>query len=197
MDVKPQMSLWRQWGTVPNVLSSIRLALVPVFLLLLVNSKFTSALIVLAVAGITDYLDGYFARKFNQVTRLGQLLDPAADRLYIFSTLVGLAWTGLIPIWLAAAIIARDLMLLVVYPVLATHGYGPLPVHYLGKAGTFALLYAFPLLMMAHVWKSAELLILPVAWAFAWWGVGLYWWAGAVYVLQVREIVKLGSLKNH
>ena len=197
MDVKPHMSLWRQWGTVPNVLSSIRLALVPVFLLLLVNSKFTSALIVLAVAGITDYLDGYFARKFNQVTRLGQLLDPAADRLYIFSTLVGLAWTGLIPIWLAAAIIARDLMLLVVYPVLATHGYGPLPVHYLGKAGTFALLYAFPLLMMAHVWKSAELLILPVAWAFAWWGVGLYWWAGAVYVLQVREIVKLGSLKNH
>ena len=197
MDVKPQMSLWRQWGTVPNVLSSIRLALVPVFLLLLVNSKFTSALIVLAVAGITDYLDGYFARKFNQVTRLGQLLDPAADRLYIFSTLVGLAWTGLIPIWLAAAIIARDLMLLVVYPVLATHGYGPLPVHYLGKAGTFALLYAFPLLMMAHVWKSAELLILPVAWAFAWWGVGLYWWAGAVYVLQVREIVKLGSRKNH
>ena len=197
MDVKPQMSLWRQWGTVPNVLSSIRLALVPVFLLLLVNSKFTSALIVLAVAGITDYLDGYFARKFNQVTRLGQLLDPAADRLYIFSTLVGLAWTGLIPIWLAVAIIARDLMLLVVYPVLATHGYGPLPVHYLGKAGTFALLYAFPLLMMAHVWKSAELLILPVAWAFAWWGVGLYWWAGAVYVLQVRQIVKLGSQKNH
>ncbi|MDE2591759.1 MAG: CDP-alcohol phosphatidyltransferase family protein [Actinomycetales bacterium] len=197
MDVKPQMSLWRQWGTVPNVLSSIRLALVPVFLLLLVNEKFTSALIVLAAAGITDYLDGYFARKFNQVTRLGQLLDPAADRLYIFSTLIGLALTGLIPTWLAGAIIARDVMLLAVYPVLATHGYGPLPVHYLGKAGTFALLYAFPLLMMAHVWKSAELLILPVAWAFAWWGVGLYWWAGAVYVLQVRQIVKFGPEKTH
>ena len=169
----------------------------PVFLLLLVNSKFTTALIVLALAGITDYLDGYFARRLNQVTRLGQLLDPAADRLYIFSTLVGLALTGLIPAWLAIAIIARDVMLLVVYPVLATYGYGPLPVHYLGKAGTFALLYAFPLLMMAHVWKSAELLILPVAWAFAWWGVGLYWWAGVVYVLQVREIVKLERSKNH
>ena len=191
------MSLWRQWGTLPNVLSSIRLALVPVFLLLLVNSKFTTALIVLALAGITDYLDGYFARRLNQVTRLGQLLDPAADRLYIFSTLVGLALTGLIPAWLAIAIIARDVMLLVVYPVLATYGYGPLPVHYLGKAGTFALLYAFPLLMMAHVWKSAELLILPVAWAFAWWGVGLYWWAGVVYVLQVREIVKFERSKNH
>jgi cardiolipin synthase len=197
MDEKPQMSLWRQWGTLPNVLSSIRLALVPVFLLLIINGKFTIALIVLATAGITDYLDGYFARRLNQVTRLGQLLDPAADRLYIFSTLVGLTITGHIPLWLAAAIIARDVMLLVVYPVLATHGYGPLPVHYLGKAGTFALLYAFPLLLMAQVWQSAAPVILPVAWAFAWWGVGLYWWAGAVYVLQVRQIVKFGASKNH
>lgn len=193
----PQMSLWRQWGTVPNVLSSVRLALVPVFLYLILSGSYTASLIVLASAGITDYLDGYFARRFNQVTRLGQLLDPAADRLYIFSTLVGLTITGHIPLWLAAAIIARDVMLLVVYPVLATHGYGPLPVHYLGKAGTFSLLYAFPLLLMAQVWQSAASVILPIAWAFAWWGVGLYWWAGAVYVLQVRQIVKFGTSKNH
>jgi len=191
------MSLWRQWGTLPNVLSSIRLALVPVFLVLLLVGNFALALIVLAFAGITDYLDGYFARRLNQVTRLGQLLDPAADRLYIFSTLIGLAVTQQIPLWLAAVIIARDLMLLIVYPVLATHGYGPLPVHYLGKAGTFALLYAFPLLMLANVWQSASILILPVAWAFALWGVGLYWWAGCVYVLQVRQIVKFGTSKNH
>lgn len=191
------MSLWRQWGTLPNVLSSIRLALVPVFLVLLLVGNFAFALIILAVAGITDYLDGYFARRLNQVTRLGQLLDPAADRLYIFSTLIGLAVTQQIPLWLAAVIIARDVMLLVVYPVLATHGYGPLPVHYLGKAGTFALLYAFPLLMLANVWQSASILILPVAWAFALWGVGLYWWAGCVYVIQVRQIVKFGTSKNH
>ncbi|MEN9606460.1 MAG: hypothetical protein RL605_288 [Actinomycetota bacterium] len=191
------MSLWRQWGTLPNVLSSIRLALVPVFLVLLLVGNFALALIVLAFAGITDYLDGYFARRLNQVTRLGQLLDPAADRLYIFSTLIGLAVTQQIPLWLAAVIIARDLMLLIVYPVLATHGYGPLPVHYLGKAGTFALLYAFPLLMLSNVWQSASILILPVAWAFALWGVGLYWWAGCVYVLQVRQIVKFGTSKNH
>lgn len=191
------MSLWRQWGTLPNVLSSIRLALVPVFLVLLLVGNFAFALIILAVAGITDYLDGYFARRLNQVTRLGQLLDPAADRLYIFSTLIGLAVTQQIPQWLAAVIIARDVMLLVVYPVLATHGYGPLPVHYLGKAGTFALLYAFPLLMLANVWQSASILILPVAWAFALWGVGLYWWAGCVYVIQVRQIVKFGTSKNH
>jgi cardiolipin synthase len=132
----------------------------------------------------------------NQITRLGQLLDPAADRLYIFSTLVGLSITGLIPWWLAALIISRDLLLLVGYPVLATQGYGPLPVHYLGKAGTFALLYAFPLLMLAKVWSGAELVILPIAWAFAWWGVGLYWWAGFVYLHQVIQIVKFGTSKN-
>ncbi|MEN9287784.1 MAG: hypothetical protein RLZ88_454 [Actinomycetota bacterium] len=190
------MSLLRQWGTLPNVLSSIRLALVPVFLLLLMAEHYEVALIVLAVAGITDYLDGYFARRLNQITRLGQLLDPAADRLYIFSTLVGLSITGLIPWWLAALIISRDLLLLVGYPVLATQGYGPLPVHYLGKAGTFALLYAFPLLMLAKVWSGAELVILPIAWAFAWWGVGLYWWAGFVYLHQVIQIVKFGTSKN-
>lgn len=190
------MSLWRQWGTLPNILSSIRLALVPVFLLLLMEEHYAVALIVLAIAGITDYLDGYFARKLNQITRLGQLLDPAADRLYIFSTLVGLSITGLIPWWLAALIISRDVLLLVGYPVLANQGYGPLPVHYLGKAGTFALLYAFPLLMLAKVWSGAELVILPVAWAFAWWGVGLYWWAGFVYLHQVVQIVKFGTSKN-
>lgn len=190
------MSLWRQWGTLPNILSSIRLALVPVFLLLLMEEHYAVALIVLAIAGITDYLDGYFARRLNQITRLGQLLDPAADRLYIFSTLVGLSITGLIPWWLAALIISRDVLLLVGYPVLANQGYGPLPVHYLGKAGTFALLYAFPLLMLAKVWSGAELVILPVAWAFAWWGVGLYWWAGFVYLHQVVQIVKFGTSKN-
>ena len=83
--------------TVPNLLSMLRLTLVPVFLYLLLNEKYLSAIIVLALSSLTDYLDGYFARKFNQVTRLGQLLDPAADRLYIFSTLVGLSITGIIP----------------------------------------------------------------------------------------------------
>ena len=97
--------------------------------------------------------------------------------------------TGVIPGWLAAIIIARDVMLLIVYPILATHGYGPLPVHYLGKAGTFALLYAFPLLLLANVLSSANFVILPIAWAFALWGAGLYWWAGFVYVKQVRDLV--------
>ena len=184
------MNVWQELRTVPNLLSLLRLGLVPVFLMLILTGQNWQAVVVLAVASITDFLDGYLARKLNQVTRLGQLLDPAADRLYIFATLVGLAVVGYIPIWLAVIVISRDVILFLFYPVLANRGYGPLPVHYLGKAGTFALLYAFPLLLIAAAFPNVSLFVLPVAWAFAWWGIGLYWWAGAVYLLQVRNIVK-------
>ena len=187
------MSIWQQLGTVPNLLSLLRLALVPVFLVLILNGLNLEAIIVLAVASITDYLDGYFARKLKQETRLGQLLDPAADRLYIFATLIGLAIVGYIPLWLTIVVIARDLILLFTYPILASRGYGPLPVHYLGKAGTFALLYSFPLLLIAAAFPDISLFVLPVAWAFALWGIGLYWWAGFVYLAQVRSVVKSSS----
>ncbi len=181
--------------TIPNLLSFLRLALVPVFLFLVLSEQNGPALITLVIASATDYLDGWIARKFNQQTRLGQLLDPAADRLYILATLVGLAVTNTIPAWLPVVIIARDVMLAFTYPALARRGYGPLPVHYLGKAGTFALLYAFPLLLMAEVFPAASLGILPFAWAFAIWGIGLYWWSGFIYIRQVFSVVNLGVEK--
>ena len=184
-----EQSLWSQLRTVPNLLSLLRLLLVPVFLVLIVTGHPIWAFTVLVVASITDYLDGYFARKLGQVTRLGALLDPAADRLYIFATLIGLAVTGSIPSWLPVVVIARDVVLAFTIPVLASRNYGPLPVHFLGKAGTFALLYAFPLLLLANWWQSAELVILPIAWAFALWGVGLYWYAGYLYLKQVWQLV--------
>lgn len=197
MGKQPTLSMKEQFMTVPNLLSMLRLALVPVFLYLLLNERYLSAIVVLALSSLTDYLDGYFARRFNQVTRLGQLLDPAADRLYIFSTLVGLSITGIIPIWLALVIIGRDLVLAIAYPILATHGYGPLPVHYLGKTGTFALLYAFPLLLMAYIWEPIAYILEPLAWAFALWGVGLYWWGAVVYLRQLGDIVKNSPSKTH
>lgn len=188
MDLRNE-SLWRQARTVPNMLSILRLLLVPVFLLLIVSGHTYWAIAVLALASATDFLDGKIARKFNQITRLGQLLDPAADRLYIFATLIGLCYTGVIPLWMVLVVIGRDVLLLAVYPILATHGYGPLPVHYLGKAGTFALLYALPLLLLASAWEAASVVITPLAWAFSWWGMGLYWWAGFVYLKQVKDVV--------
>lgn len=185
-----EMSIWEQLRTLPNLLSLLRLALVPVFLVLIVTGHSISAFLVLAVASFTDWLDGYLARKLNQVTRIGALLDPAADRLYIFATLIGLAITGSIPAWLPVVVIARDVLLAFAIPVLASRNYGPLPVHFFGKAGTFALLYAFPLLLLADWWVAVQFVILPLAWAFALWGVALYWYAGFLYVKQVVQLVK-------
>ncbi|WP_233265635.1 CDP-alcohol phosphatidyltransferase family protein [Leifsonia sp. AG29] len=175
----------------PNVLSFFRLALVPVFLWLIVVGEDGFALLVLVVSSITDFLDGYLARRLHQVSRLGQLLDPAADRLYIFAALVGLAWREVIPWWLVAIIVARDVMLAVLGVILANHGFGPLPVHHLGKVATFCLFWAIPLLMLGEAFASLAPVSLPVGWAFALWGAFLYWWAGVVYIVETARVIRL------
>jgi len=175
---------------VPNLLSSLRILLVPVFLWLLLHQLFLAAIAVLAFAGLTDFLDGYLARKLNQTTKLGKMLDPVADRLYIFATLLALSATGYVPWWLAGLVILRDLLMLISLPVLASVGYRSLPVHYLGKASTFALLYSFPLLLMGKIFTQAAFIITPIAWAFALWGVALYWWSGFVYLWQLVLLIR-------
>jgi len=177
--------------TIPNLLSLFRLLLIPVFLVLLVVGYYVWALVVLVVSSATDFVDGYVARHFNQVSRLGQLLDPAADRLFIFSTLIGLAWTGFIPWWLAGVIFAREFLLLVIGVILANHGYGPLPVHHLGKMGTFALLTAMPLLILGAAFPQIDDVANPVGWAAALWGVFLYWWAGVLYALEAGRLIRI------
>lgn len=175
---------------VPNLLSFLRIALVPVFLWFLLDEFFSAAIIVLAVAGLTDFLDGFLARKLNQTTKLGKMLDPVADRLYIFATLLALSATGYVPWWLAGLVILRDVLMLISLPLLASVGYRSLPVHYLGKASTFALLYSFPLLLMGKIFIEAAFIITPIAWAFALWGVALYWWSGFVYLWQLVLLIR-------
>lgn len=176
--------------TIPNVLSFFRLLLIPVFLVLLLTHEYIWALVTLVVSSATDFVDGYIARTFNQVSRVGQLLDPAADRLFIFSTLIGLAWGGFVPWWLAGVIIARDVLLGVVGIVLANHGFGPLPVHHLGKMGTFALLFAMPVLVLSAAFPGIDQIAKPLGWAAALWGVFLYWWAGVIYALQAGRLIR-------
>lgn len=176
--------------TVPNVLSFARLALVPVFLVFVILGEDALALGVLVVSSITDFLDGYLARRLNQVSRLGQLLDPAADRLYIFAALIGLAWREVIPWWLVAAIVGRDVMLAVLGVILANHGFGPLPVHHLGKVATFCLFFALPLLMLGEAFPLLAPISLPLGWAFALWGAFLYWWAGIIYIAETVRVVR-------
>ena len=175
--------------TIPNALSVLRLLGVPLFLALVFTEHDGWALLVLMVAGFTDYLDGALARRWHQISRLGQLLDPAADRLYILATLVGLSARGIIPWWLMIAIVGRDVLLACLLPVLRSCGYGPPPVHFLGKAATFNLLYAFPLLLLGDGDGRLAVLADVFGWAFALWGVALYWWSGVLYVVQIRRLV--------
>ena len=176
--------------TIPNILSLFRLLLIPVFFVLLLTGHLGWALVLIAVSAITDFVDGYVARHFNQVTRLGQLLDPAADRLFILTTLLGLGLVGVLPWWFIAVIVARDVLLLVLGVVLANHRFGPLPVHHLGKMGTFAILFTMPVLLLAAAFPETAWLALPVGWAAGIWGVFLYWWAGVAYALQAARMIR-------
>lgn len=187
---KPGRFLNGEVLNIPNLLSLLRIALVPVFLWLLLTEMFLLAIAVLALAGLTDFLDGFLARKLNQTTKLGKMLDPVADRLYIFATLLALSATGYVPWWLAGLVILRDFLMLISLPILASVGYRSLPVHYLGKASTFALLYSFPLLLMGKIFTEAAFIITPIAWAFALWGVALYWWSGFVYLWQLVLLIR-------
>ena len=175
--------------TVPNLISAARLALVPVFAVLLVQHRDVWALAVLAVSGASDWLDGVVARRWNQMSRLGQLLDPAADRLFILVTIVTLAWRGVAPWWLVVLLVLRDVLLGAVQLVVARAGHRPLPVHLAGKAGTFSLLYAFPLLLLGHWHGPVATAATVVGWAFALWGVGLYWFSGVLYAGPARRVL--------
>ncbi|MDK3254934.1 CDP-alcohol phosphatidyltransferase family protein [Blastococcus capsensis] len=175
----------RIW-TVPNALSVLRLLGVPLFLWLLLGPEEDGwAVVVLMVAGFTDWLDGKIARWMDQGSRLGTLLDPAADRLYIVSTLVALALRDVVPVWMVALLLGRDLVLGVVLLVLRAHGWPPLQVHYLGKAATLLLLYAFPGLLLADGDGLLATVAAPFAWALTIWGTALYLLAGVFYVIQV------------
>lgn len=176
--------------TIPNALSLLRLLGVPLFLWLALGPHADGwAVIVLMVAGITDYLDGKIARRFNQFSRVGAVLDPAADRLYILAAIIALTVRHIVPWWLAAALVARDVALAPTIPVLRRHGYGPLPVHFIGKAATLNLLYALPLLLLADGDGTLAAVCRPVGWAFTVWGAALYWVAAYLYVLQFRQVV--------
>lgn len=179
--------------TVPNALSFLRLLLIPVFLwLVLVERADLAAVGVLAVSGITDWADGVIARRTGQMSRLGRLLDPLVDRLTIAATLIGLALRDLVPWWLVAILAARELLLLALVPLLRRRGLVALPVHYLGKAATFALYWGFPFVLAGAGSAPWEQVLGALGWAFVIWGTALYWYAAVLYLEQARRVLAAG-----
>jgi cardiolipin synthase (CMP-forming) len=177
-----------RWLTAPNALSVLRLAGVPVFLWLLLGPRADGwALAVLALSGVSDWLDGRIARALDQYSRLGELLDPLADRLYTVAALAGFLVRGIVPWWVLVLIVGRDVVVFAALRLLRRKGYLAFPVLYLGKAATLSLLYAFPLMLLAQMdWAGADL-ARPIAYAFLAWGTAMHLWSGTLYLVQLAR----------
>ncbi len=177
--------------TVPNVLSAVRLVLIPVFLyFLLVAHADAWAVAILAITGFSDWADGKIARVMDQSSKLGALLDPAVDRLYMVTIPVAFGLRGIVPWWLIVTLIARDVLLAAMLPVLRSRGLSALPVSYVGKAATFALMSAFPFVLLGQWDALWSRVILACGWAFLIWGTAMYLWAFVLYLIQLVMVVR-------
>lgn len=175
--------------TIPNALSALRLMGVPVFFWLIVGPENDGlALIVLIVSSFTDWLDGFLARKLNQFSRLGELLDPLADRLYVVAALAALYFRDLLPAWVVVALVLRDVLMSMLLIYLKRFGFTGVPVHFVGKAATMNLLYALPLVLLGSFSGLVGQVAHVVGWAFLIWGITMYWYAGFLYFRQVFKM---------
>ncbi|WP_328701553.1 CDP-alcohol phosphatidyltransferase family protein [Amycolatopsis pittospori] len=184
-------SLLRQALNVPNMLSILRLAGVPVFLWLLLGPKEDGwALALLVFSALTDWLDGKLARWLNQMSRLGQLLDPAADRLYILATLIAFLIRDIVPWWVVVPLVVREAVLGVCVLLLRHRGFAPPEVTYIGKGATFVLMYAFPFLLLTQGGSDIAAIARPIGYAFTAWGAVLYVYSGVLYVVQTAQALR-------
>jgi cardiolipin synthase len=179
--------------TIPNVISFIRLMAIPVFLYLVWMEQDLAGFIVLVVAVLTDFVDGLVARKLNQVSKLGQFLDPFADRLFIAAAVIALMIRDVIPVWLVVVVMSRDALLGVGAIIMSRWGVGTLPVKWLGKWATFALLFSLPLFLLGAIVEPIGQVTDPLAWAVVVSGAGLYWWVGFSYLFDAVAIARTGG----
>ena len=182
----------KQYLTIPNGLTALRGLGVPLFIWLALDLHADGwAILVLAIGGVTDYLDGKLARMWNQTSRFGELADPAIDRIYILATLIVLYMREALPLWSILLLLGRDLILGLVTIALTRKGLPPLKVTYIGKAATFNLLYAFPLLLLAldTSWVGTTAFIF--GWAFAIWGIALYFFTGVSYFRSAMKSIRV------
>lgn len=175
--------------TIPNAVSALRLAGVPVYFWMIISEHYDWAIILMVFAGVSDYADGYLARRLQQFSALGEVLDPIADRLYIGFTLIGLGIVEIIPWWLVFAIVLRDVFMLVYLAWLRTRGVDGVEVHYIGKVATTMLLYAFPILVLGEAVPALHDICRAFGWAWALWGLFTYWYGALLYVAAGREAV--------
>ncbi len=177
--------------TIPNIVSFARLLGIPALLYFgLVEQNDLIAFWIFAIASITDWLDGFLARKLNQFSEIGALLDPIADRLYIVTAIAVLLVRDLIPTVAVVLIVAREIWLLVLQVRNRRAGFEPPKVHYVGKAGTLLLLYSLPAIFLGNLRFELSWVFEHLGTAFLWWGIAVYWYAGFLYRKQMQQLVR-------
>ena len=176
--------------TLANVVSVVRLMAIPVFLVLVVQDRLITAFVLLVAAVLTDFVDGMIARSMNQITKLGQFLDPFADRLFIAATVIALAIQDVVPWWFVVAVMLRDALLGIGGLVMTRYGHGTLPVKWWGKVSTFGMLFVLPLFLLGTVVPAIGAVTNPIAWVLAIVSVSLYWIVGFSYLFDAIALAK-------
>jgi cardiolipin synthase len=184
-------------ATLPNAISVLRLACVPVFVWLLADDELLAAAGLLAVLGATDWVDGWIARHFDQGSELGKVLDPVADRILLLVAAVALVVQGSVPLVVGVLVLARELVVSVAVLALAAAGARRIDVQWVGKAGTLALMVAFPMFLWADaVHGSVHDVVLAISWFFAVVGLVLSYYAALTYVPIARQALQDGRTRS-
>ena len=182
--------------TVANAVSVVRLMAIPVFLWLVIEDRLLIAFVLLVVAVLTDFVDGMIARRMNEITKLGQFLDPFADRLFIAATVIALAIQDVVPWWFVIAVMLRDALLGIGGVVMARYGAATLPVKWWGKVATFAMLVVLPLFLLGAVVPEVGEITNPIAWVLALATVALYWVVGFSYLFDAISIAQKATRES-
>jgi cardiolipin synthase len=179
--------------TAPNAIALVRLACIPLFLWLLFGAdRQTLAAVLLAVLGATDWVDGFVARRYGQVSTLGKVLDPVADRVLVVTAVIAIIVHGAVPLWFGVATLAREVVVSGAVLLLASLGAARIDVLWIGKAGTFALMFAYPAFLLSYGSASWQGPIRVVAWVTGLVGLALAWVAAASYVPVARRALADG-----
>jgi cardiolipin synthase len=196
--VDGELTVVNGWATWPNAVTAVRLALIPWYVVLVLGTHhWAIAAWLLATLGATDWIDGYLARRLNQTSNVGKILDPVADRLLVISGVITIAAVGAVPWWFAGATLAREVLVSAMTLILAALGAARIDVLWWGKVSTFALMVAYPLFLVTsnphHVIRSQwQIVIRNIDWAIGIFGLTVAWVVLAGYVPAALEALRRG-----
>ena len=179
--------------TAPNVITMVRLLCIPLYLWLLFGAhRQIAAAVLLAALGATDWVDGFVARRYGQVSTFGKVLDPTADRILVGTAVISIMVYGAVPLWFGLATIAREVLVSAMVLLLAALGAARIDVLWVGKAGTFGLMFAYPTFLLGDGTAAWQEPIRIIAWVTGLIGLSLAWWAAGSYIAPARQALRQG-----